>query len=117
MAMPDNTNFLQACEGLMSDILNRLQVSERHRIGELDPGKRRRKLAQMVISALQTALDGKNPGTSIPRPDYEAGPGSPSNPGNLGTELSLDPGSLSNADRAANALAHRMGCYVPRERR
>jgi hypothetical protein len=107
----DNRQKLQSIEGTMQDLCLKLSVLEARHLRWDNTEDRQRQLAQLVIKSLTKLLDGGEVGGTPPRPDYESGPGSPSN------ALSLEASNLSTQDRAANALAHRMGIYTPPELR
>ena len=110
-------NYLASVEGTLTDLLLKLGVTEANRLGENDAEKRRKKLLTMARKALQTLEDGGDPSSPAAKQMYLDSsktdtPGAPSN------ALSLDPGSLSAEDRAANALSHAMGAgNIPREYR
>src|SRR5262249_22276384 len=86
-------NQLQTVEGYMKSLCLALHITEAQHIqGTAD--ERRRKLVKLTISALRE-LDG----------------------GGAAMGLEAPTGLSAEQERAANALTHRMGCYVPPELR
>jgi hypothetical protein len=77
--MLDNRGKLASIEGVMKDLCLKLSVTEAHHIQWVTNEERHKKLAQLVIKSLTKLLDGGEVGGTPPRPDYDNGPGSPSN--------------------------------------
>lgn len=85
---------LQTIEPHMQDILMALRIATGQHLVGLTDEARRRKLAKLVRDELNRLLDG-------------------------GAAMSMDGPSLETPamDRAADILTHRMGVYMPPERR
>lgn len=104
--MLDVPGMLQSIEPTLGNLLLQLGILESQHLGTLDPDTRRRKLVKLAITALQKLASGKD--TADARTKDLLG-------GDSSQAMSLQ--DLAEEDRAANALGHRMGCYVPPERR